>query len=59
MLRSHIDAGNTSTTSICDTLDQLRELYHMVKKRTKKKEGEVSYYQKPEEDGQLGPVHFL
>ena len=46
------------TTSICDPLDQLRELYHTVKKRTKKKE-ELSYYQEAEDDGQLGPVHFL
>ena len=49
----------TTTTSIHDTLDQLRELYHEVKKRTKKREGEASYYQETEDDGQLGPVRFL
>ena len=49
----------TSKTSICDALEQLRELYHAEKKRTKKKEGEASYYQEREEDGQLGPIHFL
>ena len=40
----------TPTTSIGDTLDQLGELYHAVKKRTKKKKGEVSYYQEAEDD---------
>ena len=49
----------TPMTSIRDALDQLRELYHTVKKKTKKKEGDLSYYQKVEDDGQLGPVHFL
>ena len=49
----------THTTSIRDTLDlELRELYQAVKKRTKK-EGEASYYQEAEDNGQLGPVHFL
>ena len=42
----------------CSTIDQLRELYHAVKKTTKKREGEVSYYHEAEEDGQLGLVHF-
>ena len=49
----------TPTTSIHNTLDQLRELYHAAKKRTKKKEGEESYYQEAEDDGHLDPVHFL
>ena len=49
----------TPTTSIRDTLDQIRELYHAVKKRTKKKEGETSYYQEAEDNGQLGPAHSL
>ena len=40
-----------------DTLDQLRELYHTVKKRTKMKEEEASYHHK-EGDGQLDPAHF-
>ena len=48
----------TPTTSIRDTLDQLRELYHAVKKKTKKREGEASYYHDAEEDGQLGLAHF-
>ena len=55
--RSHVDTGNN--TSIRETLDQLRELYHAVKKKTTKKEGEASYYQEAEDNGQLGPVHFL
>ena len=50
---------SSSMTSIRDALDQLRDLYHVAKKRRKKKEGEVPHYQEPEEDGQLGPVHFL
>ena len=48
----------TPTTLIRDTLDQLRELYHAVKKKTKKREEEVSYYHDAEEDGQLGLAHF-
>ena len=48
----------TLSTSIRDILDQLRELYHSVKKRTKKREEEGSYYHNTEEDGQLGPAHF-
>ena len=44
----------TPSTSIRDTLDQLRELYHAVKKKTKKRED----YHKEEEDGQLDLAHF-
>ena len=51
--------NTTSTTSIQDALEQLRELNHAAKKRTKKKEGEASYYQTAEENGQLDPDHFL
>ena len=51
--------NTTSMTSIQDALEQLRELYHEAKKRTKKKEGEASYYQTTEEYGQLDPGHFL
>ena len=48
----------TPSTSIGDTVDQLRELYHAVKKKTRKREEVASYYHKVEEDGQLSLAHF-
>ena len=51
--------NTTSMTSIQDAVEQLRELYHAAKKRTRKKEGEASYYQTMEDNGQLDPDHFL
>ena len=47
----------TPSTLMRDTLDQLRELYHAVKKKTKKRE-EASYYHKEEKDGRLDLAHF-
>ena len=49
----------TAMTSIQDALEQLRELYHAAKKRTKKREGEASYSRTLEDNGQLDPSHFI
>ena len=47
----------SSSTTIRDTLEQLRELYNTVKKKTKnKEEEEPAHYQ---EDRRPGPAHFL
>ena len=48
MPRSHVVTG--SNIHDINTLDQLRELYYAVKKKTKKREGEASYYHEASDD---------
>ena len=50
---------STSSTSMRDTLDQLRELYHAVKKKAKNKEEEEEEVALYQEDRQPGPTHLL